>query len=99
MSSSTEFVIDTKARLHKIFPQHEKTFDGLKLLLCEDFFQLLPVPSVALYAQRPKTVDMGPNSISSFRRTLRLTQLMGQQGEDPITVQALTNMRVNTLQQ
>ncbi|KAN0080963.1 hypothetical protein V8E54_004167 [Elaphomyces granulatus] len=42
--SSTEFVIDMKARLHKIFPQHEKTFDGLNLLPCEDF----PVPSVAL---------------------------------------------------
>ena len=96
-----------EARLQEIFPSpNPKPFGGLNLLLCGDFFQLPPVAGVALYERRPGSVDpqllSGRIAYQAFDRTLQLTQLMRQQGEDPIAIQfreALTNLRVNALRQ
>jgi hypothetical protein len=93
--------------LQEIFPSpNPKPFGGLNLLLCGDFFQLPPVAGVALYERRPGSVDpqllSGRIAYQAFDRTLQLTQLMRQQGEDPIAIQfreALTNLRMNALRQ
>jgi ATP-dependent DNA helicase PIF1 len=96
-----------ESRLQQIFPSRRmEPFGGLNILICGDFYQLPPVAGVALYERRPKSKDLplisGQIAYRAFDRTIQLTQLMRQRGEDPIAVQfreALTNLRVNALRE
>lgn len=86
-------------RLRVIFPDRSnEPFGGLNVLLCGDFFQLSPVGGQAMFS----TAVISPEAIKgqqlylSFDRTVRLTQVMRQQGEDDITMRfrtALSELR------
>ena len=71
-------------------------------MLCGDFFQLLPVVGQPLYTRSHKHVDAikGHQLYRAFDRTIRLVQVMRQQGEDDISVrfcQALSELRTSQL--
>jgi ATP-dependent exoDNAse (exonuclease V) alpha subunit len=92
-------------RLRQIFPDRaDQVFGGLNILLCGDFFQLPPVSGRALFSR----VVHGPEAIKgqslyqSFDRTVRLTQVMRQQGEDEAAIRfrtALSELRESRLSQ
>ncbi len=72
-------------RLRVIFPyRSDESFGGINILLYSDFFQLPPVGGQAMFS----TAVKGPEAIKgqqlyrSFACTVRLTQVMRQQGED-----------------
>jgi hypothetical protein len=70
-------VIDDRLRL--IFPDNsDQAFRGLNMLLCEDFFQLLPVNGCPLYATRVTGLiaTKGQGLYRSFDYTVQLTQAM-----------------------
>jgi ATP-dependent DNA helicase PIF1 len=92
-------------RLRLIFPdQSDQAFGGLNVLLCGDFFQLPPVNGRPLYATKatgPIAVK-GQGLYRSFDRTIRLTQVMRQQGEDETAIRfrtALSELRASRLSQ
>jgi len=96
-------IIDDRLRL--IFPdQSDQAFGGLNVLLCGDFFQLPPVNGRPLYATKatgPIAVK-GQGLYRSFDRTIRLTQVMRQQGEDETAIRfrtALSELRASRLSQ
>jgi ATP-dependent exoDNAse (exonuclease V) alpha subunit len=91
-------------RLRQIFPDVDQIFGGLNVLLCGDFFQLPPVNGRPLYTTKP----IGPIAIKgqglyqSFDRTIQLTKVMRQQGEDETTIRfrtALGELRESKLSQ
>jgi ATP-dependent exoDNAse (exonuclease V) alpha subunit len=96
-------LIDDRLRL--IFPgKSDQAFGGLNILLCGDFFQLPPVNGRALYTTRP----IGPVAVKGqalyqcFDRTIRLTQVIRQQGEDETAIRfraALSELRESRLSQ
>jgi hypothetical protein len=94
-------IIDDRLRL--IFPDNsDQAFGGLNVLLCGDFFQLPPVNGRPLYATRPTgpIAIKGQGLYRSFDRTIRLTQVMRQQGEDETAVRfrtALSELRESKL--
>jgi hypothetical protein len=96
-------IIDDRLRL--IFPdQSDQAFGGLNVLLCGDFFQLPPVNGRPLYATKvtgPIAIK-GQGLYQSFDRTIRLTQVMRQRGEDETAIQfrmALSELRESRLSQ
>jgi hypothetical protein len=79
-------------------------FRGVNILLYKDFFQLLPVGRKLLFS----TVHSNINTIKSqqlyrvFDRTIRLTEVIQQQGEDKDSIQfwaALGKLQVSKLLQ
>jgi ATP-dependent DNA helicase PIF1 len=92
-------------RLRAIFPATaDAPFAGLNLLLCGDFFQLPPVGGQPLFSTKQSYVEAikGRSLYQAFDRTIRLTQVMRQQGEDSISIrfrQALSELRISQLSQ
>lgn len=87
-------IIDDRLRL--IFPDKaDQAFGGLNLLLCGDFYQLPPVTGWPLYASKPQgaAAIKGQGLYRSFGRTIRLTQVMRQHGEDETTVRFRTALQ------
>jgi ATP-dependent DNA helicase PIF1 len=91
-------------RLRAILPDNASyPFSGLNILLCGDFFQLPPVGGRALYSSVKNTnieAIKGQQLYRSFDRTVRLTQVMRQHGEDDISIRfqvALRELRVGKL--
>jgi len=95
-------LIDT--RLRAICPQNDQPFGGINILLCGDFYQLPPVGGHPLYFLRPQHIDAirGSCLYRAFDQTVRLVDVMRQQGEDDIAVRfraALGELRSATLSQ
>jgi ATP-dependent DNA helicase PIF1 len=96
-------IIDDRLRL--IFPdQSDQAFGGLNVLLCGDFFQLPPINGRPLYATKATgpIAAKGQGLYRSFDRTIRLTQVMRQQGEDETAIRfrtALSELRASRLSQ
>ena len=84
-------IIDDRLRL--IFPESaDQAFGGVNVLLCGDFFQLPPVNGRPLYATRATgpIATKGQGLYRSFDRTIQLTQVMRQQGEDETAIRFRT---------
>ena len=90
-------------RLRAILPAHsDQPFGGVNVLLCGDFFQLPPVGGKPLYSLKHSHIDAikGHQLYRAFDWTIRLTQVMRQQGEDEISTKfrlALSELRVSQL--
>ena len=90
-------------RLRAIFPAtSDQPFGGVNVLICGDFFQLPPVGGKPLYARRSSNVNeiKGRQLDQAFDKTIRLTEIMRQQGDDPASIrfrQTLGELRENRL--
>jgi ATP-dependent DNA helicase PIF1 len=90
-------------RLRAIFPDKSNMdFGGVNVLLCGDFFQLPPVAGRPLYSQHATSPAAlkGRELYRRFSRTIRLTQVMRQQGEDDTSIKfrdALSQLRIGQL--
>jgi len=90
-------------RLRTILPATSHLpFGGVNVLLCGDFFQLSPVGGQPLFSSKHTHVDAikGHQLYQAFDQTIRLTQVMRQQGEDDLSTRfrhALSELRVGQL--
>ena len=90
-------------RLRAIFPaRSDSPFGSINILICGDFFQLPPVGGKALFSTTYPHPEMikGHHLYMRFDHTVRLTQVMRQQGEDDTSVRfraALSELRVSQL--
>jgi ATP-dependent DNA helicase PIF1 len=77
-------------------------FGGINVLLCGDFYQLPPVGGQPVYSLPRANIDAlkGHNLYRAFDRTVRLVQVMRQQGEDELSTRfrsALAELREGKL--
>lgn len=89
-------------RLREIFPaRQDETYGGMNIFICGDFHQLPPIGATVMYAKMPNTrnadILSGQQAYRALDRTVRLSQLMRQDGDDEETLQfrrALEELRV-----
>ena len=77
-------------RLRVIFPATSHLpFGDMNILISGDFYQLPPVGGKPLYSLRASHVDeiKGQQLCRAFDKTIRLTQIMRQLVDDPVSVQ------------
>ena len=92
-------------RLRAILPaSSDQLFGGINVLLCGDFFQLPPVGGQPLYSRKHSHINAikGHQLYWAFDYTIRLIQVMRQQGEDEISTKfrlALSELRISQLSQ
>ena len=90
-------------QLQVIFPAtSHQPFGGINILICGDFFQLPPVGGKSLFSLRVSHVNeiKGQQLYQAFDKTIRLTEIMRQQGDDPVSIrfrQTLGELRENKL--
>jgi ATP-dependent DNA helicase PIF1 len=92
-------------RLRAILPAYsDQPFGGVNVLLCKDFFQLPPVGGKPLYSLSHSHSSInaikGHQLYRAFNHTIRLIQVMQQQGEDEVSTKfrlALSELRVSQL--
>ena len=76
-------------QLHVIFPAtSHRPFGGINILICGDFYQLPSVGGKPLYSLRSSHVNeiKGHQLYQAFDKTIRLTEIMRQLGDDPISI-------------
>lgn len=94
-------------RLREIFPAHQDDmYAGINIFLCGDFHQLPPIGAMVMYSDLPnaRNADFltGQQAYRALDTTVRLTQLMRQDGDDEETLQfrhALEELRVYQVSQ
>jgi ATP-dependent exoDNAse (exonuclease V) alpha subunit len=94
-------------RLREIFPAwQDEMYAGINIFLCGDFHQLPPIGAMVMYSDLPnaRNADFltGQQAYRALDTTVRLTQLMRQDGDDEETLQfrrALEELRVYQVSQ
>ena len=94
-------------RLREIFPAHQdEMYAGISVFVCGDFHQLPPIGAMVMYSNLPnaRNADFltGQQAYRALDTTVRLAQLMRQDGDDEETLQfrrALEELRVYQVSQ
>jgi hypothetical protein len=94
-------------RLREIFPaRQDEMYAGINIFLCGDFHQLPPIGAMVMYSDLPNTRNAdfltGQQAYRALDTTVRLTQLMRQDGDDEETLRfrrALEELRVYQVSQ
>jgi hypothetical protein len=94
-------------RLREIFPaRQDEMYAGINIFLCGDFHQLPPIGAMVMYSDLPnaRNADFltGQQAYRALDTTVRLTQLMRQDGDDEETLRfrrALEELRVYQVSQ
>ncbi|EFY94086.1 ATP-dependent DNA helicase PIF1 [Metarhizium robertsii ARSEF 23] len=94
-------------RLREIFPaRQDEMYAGINIFVCGDFHQLPPIGATVIYSNllNARNVDFlaGQQTYRALDTTVRLTQLMRQDGDDEETLKfrrALEELRVNQVSQ
>jgi ATP-dependent DNA helicase PIF1 len=94
-------------RLREIFPAHQnEMYAGINIFVCGDFHQLPPIGATVMYSSLPnaRNADFltGQQAYRALDTTVRLAQLMRQDGDDEETLQfrrALEELRVYQVSQ
>ena len=89
-------------RLREIFPaRQDEMYAGINIFLCGDFHQLPPIGAMVMYSDLPNTRNAdfltGQQAYRALDTTVRLTQLMRQDGDDEETLRfrrALEELRI-----
>jgi hypothetical protein len=94
-------------RLREIFPARQnEMYAGINIFVCGDFHQLPPIGAMVMYSNLPnaRNADFltGQQAYRALDTTVRLTQLMRQDGDDEETLEfrrALEELRVYQVSQ
>jgi ATP-dependent DNA helicase PIF1 len=94
-------------RLREIFPaRQDEMYAGINIFLCGDFHQLPPIGAMVMYSDllNARNADFltGQQAYRALDTTVRLTQLMRQDGDDEETLRfrrALEELRVYQVSQ